>query len=142
MMSSAFVKTQRRKQDTRYVVLKDMENIMHTGCITLSDKKKKTERTALRDRVLKNLVAEGFEGEERDVPVVARMNRHVVETLDSLVAVGIFKSRSEAAAALVEGAISSREDLFDDIRKQAASLSKRQDEAMKQAQEAILGKLE
>jgi len=25
MMSSAFVKTQRRKQDTRYVVLKDME---------------------------------------------------------------------------------------------------------------------
>jgi Arc/MetJ-type ribon-helix-helix transcriptional regulator len=115
---------------------------MHTGCITLSDKKEKTERTSLRDRVLKNLVAEGFEGEERDVPVVARMNRRVVETLDSLVAVGIFKSRSEAAAALVEGAISSREDLFDDIRKQAASLSKRQDEAMKQAQEAILGKLE
>lgn len=115
---------------------------MHTGCITLSDKKEKTERTALRDRVLKNLAAEGFEGEERDVPVVARMNRHVVETLDSLVAVGIFKSRSEAAAALVEGAISSREDLFDDIRKHAASLSKRQDEAMKQAQEAILEKLE
>jgi Arc/MetJ-type ribon-helix-helix transcriptional regulator len=115
---------------------------MHTGCITLSDKKEKTERTSLRDRVLKNLAAEGFEGEERDVPVVARMNRRVVETLDSLVAVGIFKSRSEAAAALVEGAISSREDLFDDIRKQAASLSKQQDEAMKQAQEAILGKLE
>ena len=46
-----------------------------------------------------------------------------------------------AAAALVEGAISSREDLFDDIRKQASSLSERQDAAMKEAQEAVLGKL-
>ena len=50
-----------------------------------------------------------------------------------MVAIGIFKSRSEAAAALIEGAISEREDLFDDIRKQASSLSKQQDEAMKEA---------
>ncbi len=41
----------------------------------------------------------------------------------------------------MEGAISSREDLFEDIRKQAASLSKQQDAAMKEAQDAILGKL-
>jgi Arc/MetJ-type ribon-helix-helix transcriptional regulator len=107
----------------------------------LPERKEKPERTSLRERVLKNIAAEGFEEEERDVPVVARMNRRVVETLDSLVAVGIFKSRSEAAAALVEGAISSREDLFDGIRKQAASLGKQQDAAMKEAQEAILGKL-
>ncbi len=104
-------------------------------------KKEKPTRTTLRERVLKNISADGFEGEERDTPVVARMNKRVVETLDSLVAIGVFKSRSEAAAALVEGAISSREDLFEDIRKQAASLSKQQDAAMKEAQEAILGKL-
>ena len=104
-------------------------------------KKEKPTRTTLRERVLKNISADGFEGEERDTPVVARMNKRVVETLDSLVAIGVFKSRSEAAAALVEGAISSREDLFDDIRKQAASLSKQKDAAMKEAQEAILGKL-
>ena len=104
-------------------------------------KKEKPPRTTLRERVLKNISADGFEGEERDTPVVARMNKRVVETLDSLVAIGVFKSRSEAAAALVEGAISSREDLFEDIRKQAASLSKQQDAAMKEAQEAILGKL-
>jgi hypothetical protein len=41
----------------------------------------------------------------------------------------------------VEGAISSREDLFEDIRKQAASLSEQQDAAMKEAQDAILGKM-
>jgi len=104
-------------------------------------KKEKPTRPTLRERVLKNISADGFEGEERDTPVVARMNKRVVKTLDSLVAIGVFKSRSEAAAALVEGAISSREDLFEDIRKQAASLSKQKDAAMKEAQEAILGKL-
>ncbi len=41
----------------------------------------------------------------------------------------------------MEGAISSREDLFEDIKKQAASLNERKDAAMKEAQEAILGKL-
>ena len=91
--------------------------------------------------MLKNISADGFEEEGRDIPVVARMNKRIVETLDSLVAIGVFKSRSEAAAALVEGAISSREDLFEDIRRQAASLSQRQDAAMKEAQDVILGKL-
>ena len=104
-------------------------------------KEDKPKRTTLRERVLKNISADGFENEERDTPVVARMNKRVVETLDSLVAIGVFKSRSEAAAALVEGAISSREDLFEDIRNQAKSLNKQQDDAMKDAQEAILGKL-
>jgi len=107
----------------------------------VSEKKEKPERTSLRERVLKNIAAEGFGEEGRDIPVVARMNKQVVETLDSLVAIGVFKSRSEAAAALVEGAISSREDLFDDIRRQAARLNERQDAAMKEVQEAILGKL-
>ena len=107
----------------------------------MSDGKDAPKRTSLRERVLQNLSAEGFEGEEREIPVVARMNKKVVETLDAMVAVGIFKSRSEAAAVLVEGAISSREDFFADIRKQAASLNQRQDEAMKEAQDAILGKL-
>ena len=107
----------------------------------MTEKEEKPKRTSLRERVLQNISADGFEGEERDIPVVARMNKRVVETLDSMVAIGIFKSRSEAAAALVEGAISSREDLFEDIRKQAASLSKQQDAAMKEAQDAILGKL-
>ncbi|TFH10815.1 MAG: hypothetical protein E4H14_01810 [Candidatus Thorarchaeota archaeon] len=104
-------------------------------------KEEKPKRTTLRERVLQNISADGFEGGDRDIPVVARMNKRVVETLDSLVAIGVFKSRSEAAAALVEGAISSREDLFEDIRKQAKSLGKQQDDAMKDAQEAILGKL-
>ena len=107
----------------------------------MAEKKEKPKRSTLRERVLKNISADGFEGEERDIPVVARMNKRVVETLDSMVAIGIFKSRSEAAAALVEGAISSREDLFESIRKQAASLSKQQDKAMEEAQDAILGEL-
>lgn len=109
--------------------------------IQVTEKEGKPKRITLRERVLKNIAAEGFENEERDIPVVARMNKRVVDTLDSLVAIGVFKSRSEAAAALVEGAISSREDLFEDIRRQAASLSEQQDAAMKEAQDAILGRL-
>jgi len=72
--------------------------------------KKKDEETptiarpGLREKLLSKLAAESFGEEERDVPVVARMNKKVVHTLDSLVALGIFKSRSEAAAALVEAA--------------------------------------
>jgi Arc/MetJ-type ribon-helix-helix transcriptional regulator len=107
----------------------------------MSKNKETQNRMALRERLLKNISAEGFEGEERDIPVVARMNKRIVEILDSMVAIGVFKSRSEAAAALVEGAVSSREELFEDIRKQAASLGKRQDAAMQAAQDAILGKL-
>ena len=98
-------------------------------------------RPGLREKLLSKLAAEGFGDEERDVPVVARMNKKVVATLDSLVSLGIFKSRSEAAAALVEAAISSREDLFNEIKAQAASLSRTQDEAMKEAQDAVLERL-
>ncbi|MHA2021290.1 MAG: hypothetical protein ACW98J_03280 [Candidatus Thorarchaeota archaeon] len=109
--------------------------------------KKKTEempviaRPGLREKLLSKLAAESFGEEERDVPVVARMNKNVVMTLDSLVALGIFKSRSEAAAALVEAAISSREDLFNEIREQATSLGRTRDEAMKEAQDAVLERL-
>jgi Arc/MetJ-type ribon-helix-helix transcriptional regulator len=113
--------------------------VIWNGFDEMSEKAPK--KTSLRDRVLKNISAEGFEGDERDIPVVARMNKRVVKILDSMVAVGIFKSRSEAAAALVEGAISSREDLFESIRKQADNLSKTQDQELKKAQEAILGDL-
>jgi Arc/MetJ-type ribon-helix-helix transcriptional regulator len=98
-------------------------------------------RPGLREKLLSKLAADGFGEEERDVPVVARMNKKVVATLDSLVSLGIFKSRSEAAAALVEAAISSREDLFNEIKTQAASLSRTQDEAMKEAQDAVLERL-
>ncbi|NHJ13509.1 MAG: hypothetical protein EAX95_07515 [Candidatus Thorarchaeota archaeon] len=107
----------------------------------MAKKKKKPDITAFRERVLKKITTEAFEEGETDVAVVARMTRHVVETLDSLVAVGIFKSRSEATAALVEEAISSKESLFEDIRRQAASLSRQRQAAMREAQKSILGRI-
>ncbi|MFW9908211.1 MAG: hypothetical protein ACFFEF_06520 [Candidatus Thorarchaeota archaeon] len=106
------------------------------------DDKKKEKRPTLREKMLDKLAAEGFEEEDREVTVMARMNKKVVQTLDSLVALGIFKSRSEAAAALVESAMSSSADLFAEIREQASSLERRKDEAVKSAQEAVLEKLE
>jgi Arc/MetJ-type ribon-helix-helix transcriptional regulator len=106
------------------------------------DKDSDTERRlTLREKLLAKLAAEGLGEEEREVTVMARMNKRVVETLDSLVSLGIFKSRSEAAAVLIEGAISSREDLFSAIREQAAALERSQDAAVKSAQDAVLERL-
>ena len=69
----------------------------------MSKKKEKPKRTTLRERVLKNISADGFEGEEREIPVVARMNKRVVE---SLVKCGAFDStgqyRSRMTASLEE----------------------------------------
>ena len=70
------------------------------------------------------------------------MNKKVVETLDSLVALGIFKSRSEAVAAIIQGTMASKEELFEEIRSQTAALEKKQDAAVKSAQDAVLEKLE
>jgi Arc/MetJ-type ribon-helix-helix transcriptional regulator len=106
------------------------------------DKESDTEqRLTLREKLLRKLAAEGLGEEEREITVMARMNKKVVQTLDSLVSLGIFKSRSEAVAVIIEGAISSREDLFSAIREQAAALERRQDAAIKSAQDAVLEKL-
>ncbi|MFW9850847.1 MAG: hypothetical protein ACFFF4_17100 [Candidatus Thorarchaeota archaeon] len=101
----------------------------------------KQARPLLRDRLLAKLAAEDFGEDEREVPVVARMNKKVVETLDSLVSLGIFKSRSEAVAAIIQGAIASKEELFKEIREQTAALERKQDAAVKSAQDAVLEKI-
>ena len=108
----------------------------------MSKKKEDGEiRPLLRERLLAKLAAEDFGQDEREVPVVARMNKKVVETLDSLVSLGVFKSRSEAVAAIIQGAIAAKEELFQEIRAQTAALEKKQDAAMKNAQDAVLEKL-
>ena len=108
----------------------------------MSKKKEETPtiaRPGIRERLLSKLAADGFGEEERDVPVVARMNKKVVATLDSLVSLGIFKSRSEAVAAIVEKTLLSQLDKFELLKKQIAKLEEIQDTAKDIALDVMKG---
>ncbi|MHA2424870.1 MAG: hypothetical protein ACXAEF_08785 [Candidatus Thorarchaeota archaeon] len=70
---------------------------------------------------------EKFGLKKREISVMTRMSADIVDILDAFVEVGIFKSRSEAAAMLVEIAISSKRKMFDEIRSQAMDLRKKRE---------------
>ena len=84
---------------------------------------------SLRQEFLGRVDVEGFGLKKREISVMTRMSADIVAILDALVELGIFKSRSEAVAALIERAINSRKPLFEELRKQAEDISKKRDAA-------------
>ncbi|MCK5152355.1 MAG: hypothetical protein KAQ65_10955 [Candidatus Thorarchaeota archaeon] len=84
---------------------------------------------SLRAEFLGRASAEGFGLKKREISVMTRMSSDIVGILDALVELGIFKSRSEAVAALIEKAINSRRSLFDELRTQAEDIVKKRDAA-------------
>lgn len=91
---------------------------------------------SLREQLLGRLSEEDM-GKKREVSVMTRMSGDIVEILDALVELEIFKSRSEAVSAFVEQAISARIDLFEEIKGQATDIRKLRDSAKKHAFEAF-----
>ncbi|MHA2213522.1 MAG: hypothetical protein ACW992_10215, partial [Candidatus Thorarchaeota archaeon] len=79
----------------------------------------RTTPTIIRDELLGRLESEGFGLRRREVSVMARMSEDIVDLLDALVELEIFKSRSEAVAAFVEGFVNQRTPIFDEIGKHA-----------------------
>ncbi len=73
----------------------------------------------------------------REISVMTRMSVDIVEILDALVELEIFKSRSEAVAAFVERLIVSKKELFEAIRIQASDISKKREAAKHLAFQAI-----
>ena len=67
---------------------------------------------SLREQLLGRLSDDSVTGKKREVSVMTRMSGDIVEILDALVELGIFKSRSEAVSAFVEQAISARKSMF------------------------------
>ena len=92
---------------------------------------------SLREELLGRLSSEGFGLKKREVSVMTRMNTELVEVLDALVELAIFKSRSEAVAALVELQISSRRRIYDEIKTQARQIVLKRESARKLAYEAM-----
>ncbi|MFW9869720.1 MAG: hypothetical protein ACFFFO_04770 [Candidatus Thorarchaeota archaeon] len=103
-----------------------------------TEKSTRTEavQLSLREQLLGRLSEEDA-SKKREISVMTRMSGDIVEILDALVELEIFKSRSEAVSAFVEQAISSRSQMFDEIKVQAADIRKLRDSAKKHAFEAF-----
>lgn len=71
---------------------------------------------------------------------MTRLSTDIVETLDALVELEIFKSRSEVVASFVEKAIVEKKDIFDSITKQASDIEKKREAAKHLAFQAIKSK--
>ena len=85
-----------------------------------SKKKDEPKRTlTLREQILGADSAEEFGERKRQTHVMTRLSNDIVEILDALVELGIFKSRSEAVAAYVEKSILPHMDLYEKVKKQA-----------------------
>lgn len=91
---------------------------------------------SLREQLLGRL-SDDIVSKKREVSVMTRMSGDIVEILDALVELEIFKSRSEAVSAFVEQAISARIKLFEEIRIQATDIRKLRESAKKHAFEAF-----
>lgn len=106
----------------------------------MPDTKKSTKTEAvqlsLREQLLGRLSEDDI-AKKREVSVMTRMSGDIVEILDALVELEIFKSRSEAVSAFVEQAIAARSQMFDEIKAQATDIRKLRDSAKKHAFEAF-----
>ena len=75
----------------------------------------------LREMILSKIVSEEMHG-KRDFSVMTRLSKKFIEILDALVRLNIFKSRSEAIAALVMKTILSELELYNELKEQADKL--------------------
>lgn len=92
---------------------------------------------SLRDQLLGRLSDEDIVSKKRDVSVMTRMSRDIVDILEALIELEIFKSRSAAVSAFIEQAISSRIHLFEEIKTQAADIRQLRYSAKKHASRAF-----
>ena len=91
---------------------------------------------SIRAELIDRLSIEGFGLEERtrrEVSVMTRMSQDIVDILDALVDLEVFKSRSEAVAAFVVKVIQARKPLYMEIKKQAEEVRKKRSAAQRLA---------
>lgn len=93
-------------------------------------KREEKRSLTLREQILGPDSAEDFEMRKRQTHVMTRLSNDIVEILDSLVELGVFKSRSEAVAAYVEKSILPHIELYERIKNQAKKVGILREEAM------------
>ena len=107
---------------------------------TSKQKAQSNEETSLRDELLGRFERDKYGLKNREISVMTRLSTDIVEILDSLVELEIFKSRSEVVASFVERAIIDKKSLFDSITKQASDITKKREAAKHLAFQAITSK--
>jgi len=94
-------------------------------------------RVSLREQILGEYSSEEFSTKSRGTHIMTRLSDDIVEILDALVELGIFKSRSEAVAAYVERSILTKPEVYKKLKEQAKHIGAMRDEAMEVALEAF-----
>jgi Arc/MetJ-type ribon-helix-helix transcriptional regulator len=93
----------------------------------------------LREDLLSRLMPEELEPQKRDVSVMTRLSTNLVEILNALVKLGLFKSKSEIIASVIERTFLPHLDLFEEIKEQAKKQDELQDAAKELALQALRG---
>ena len=95
----------------------------------MSKKSKDEDSTqTLRKAMIEDLSIRVSES-KRDTPVTTRLDDEIIEMLDILVKLGIFKSRSEAIASILEMTLFDHRDKFKQLSTEITKLEKIQDRA-------------
>lgn len=96
----------------------------------------------LRNELIGRFSREKFGLKNRSITVTARMSSYIVDVLDALVELEVFRSRSDAVSALLEKLILSDKEIFDEIREQADHIKTRRESAKHLAYQALQSKTE
>ncbi|MGY5858686.1 MAG: hypothetical protein RTU63_04900 [Candidatus Thorarchaeota archaeon] len=89
-----------------------------------------TKRESLREQIMGKREDSDFNVDKREIHIMTRLSTQIVEALDALIALNVFKSRSEAVAAYVENSIINNSDLYEKLIKKAKEVSEVRDTAM------------
>ncbi|MFW9769489.1 MAG: hypothetical protein ACFFF9_14185 [Candidatus Thorarchaeota archaeon] len=92
---------------------------------------------SLREELLGQFEREKHGLKHREISVMTRLSVDIVEILDALVELEIFKSRSEAVAGFIERSIVAKKEYFEAIRTQAKDIVKKREAAKHLAFQAI-----
>ena len=93
-------------------------------------KPQSTTRESLREQIMGKREESDFNVEKREIHIMTRLSKEIVEALDALIALNVFKSRSEAVAAYVENSIINNSELYEKLIKKAKEVSDIRDTAM------------
>ena len=108
------------------------------GEIIMPDKESTPQITeTLRERILGELHSDEFTLKKREVHVMTRLSSDIVEIIDTLVELEVFRSRSEAVSAYVEKGIISQMELYEDVKEYGRKLSEMRETAKRLAFEAF-----